>query len=296
MRVLLTGCTGFIGSRLGPRLVAAGHELFCVCRPLTSIGFGNKVIWDGAAPIERSGFPPFVDVVIHLAQSRSYRAFPADSREMFAVNVGMTMWLLEWAARSGVKQFCLASSGAVYQPFSGLLKEDTAVAPADFLGASKLASEVVAKPFSGLFALNVLRLFFPYGPGQRDRLIPDLICRVRNRAPVQVTANGEGIRLVPTFVEDVVDVILASVTNCWSATLNVATPETVSIRQIANTIGLQLGVEPKFELVNRPAADIIPSLERLAGHFELNRFTRFEEGLRKTIFDADQAVGVPTCL
>ena len=200
MRLLITGCTGFIGSALGPRLVAAGHDLFCICRPETSVGFGKKVVWDGTTPIERAGFPETVDAVIHLAQSRSYRHFPADSREMFGVNVGMTMRLLEWAARSGVKRFCLASSGAVYQPFLGPLNEEAAVAPAGFLGASKLASEIIAKPFSSLFALSILRLFFPYGPGQCDRLIPDMICRVRNGMPVQVTANGEGIRLVPTFV------------------------------------------------------------------------------------------------
>ena len=38
--------------------------------------------------------------VIHLAQSRSYRNFPEDSGEMFAVNVAMTMSLLAWAAQA----------------------------------------------------------------------------------------------------------------------------------------------------------------------------------------------------
>ena len=66
---------------------------------------------------------------------------------MFTVNVAMTMLLLEWAARSGVKQFCLVSSGAVYEPFAGPLKEDAALAPVGFLGASKLASEVIANRF-----------------------------------------------------------------------------------------------------------------------------------------------------
>ena len=99
---------------------------------------------------------------------------------MFAVNVAMTMFLLEWAAQARVKQFCLVSSGAVYEPFASPLKEDAALAPIGFLGASKLASEIIAKPFSSIFTLNTLRLFFPYGPGQRDRLIPELVRRVRS--------------------------------------------------------------------------------------------------------------------
>jgi nucleoside-diphosphate-sugar epimerase len=284
MRILITGGTGFVGSTLGPRLVAAGHELLCVCRPGSSTGFGEAVVWDTKSPTGMSEFPKAVEVVIHLAQSRSYRNFPTDSREMFDVNVGMTMALLQWAAaQSSVRQFCLVSSGAVYEPFAGSLQEDVALAPRGFLGASKRASEVIALPFSSLFKLNILRLFFPYGPAQRDRLVPDLIRRIRCGEAVQVTANGEGMRLVPTFVEDIADVFLASVEASWTGIVNVATPEALSIRAIAELIGKRLGVQPKLEVVEGTPIDIMPDLNRLAGRFDLRCFTRFEEGLRKTI-------------
>jgi nucleoside-diphosphate-sugar epimerase len=230
-----------------------------------------------------SGFPKTADAVVHLAQSRSYRLFPADTQEMFAVNVALTMALLRWAAQAEVKHFCLISSGAVYEPFSGRLKEDAAVAPPGFLGASKLASEVLAKPFSHLFSLNVLRLFFPYGPGQRNRLIPELVRRIRDRAPVQLGANGEGIRLAPTFIDDVVEVILASLGSSWTGTLNVAGPELLSIRSISVAIGKQLKIEPKFEFVSSPAADIVPDLSLFKSRFAPHRLTAFDEGLRKTI-------------
>ena len=282
MRILITGGTGFVGSTLGPRLAAAGHELFCVCRPGSSAGFGETVVWNAESPVGRE-FPGSIEVVIHLAQSRRYRHFPVDSREMFDVNVGMTMSLLQWAAQSKVKQFCLVSSGTVYEPFTGSLQEDAAVAPRGFLGASKLASEIIARPFSGMFKLSILRLFFPYGPGQRDRLIPDLIRRIRCGEAVQVTANGEGMRLVPTFVEDIVNVFFASVEASWTGTVNVATPEVLSIRGIAELIGQQLGTEPRLEIVERTPIDIAPDLDRLASRFDLRRFTRFEEGMRRTI-------------
>ena len=90
MRILITGGSGFIGSALGPRLAAAGHELLCVCRTGASASFGETVIWDAESPLGTK-LPAAADAVIHLAQSRSYRDFPADSREMFDVNIGMTM-------------------------------------------------------------------------------------------------------------------------------------------------------------------------------------------------------------
>ena len=283
MRILLTGCTGFVGSALAPRLLSEGHELFCVCRPGTPVAPGIRVTWDGTSTIDTGSFPDTVDAVVHLAQSRSYRRFPADSREMFTVNVGMTMHLLEWAARSGVKQFCLSSSGAVYEPFGRELKEDTVLDPHAFLGASKLASEIIARPFANIFALSILRLFFPYGPGQLHRLIPELIRRVRTGAAIRIAADGQGVRLPPTFVGDVVEVILDSLASSWTDTINVATPETLSIRQIADMIGREVGIGPNFETVENSSADIVPDLSRLRSRFELTRFTPFKEGLRRTI-------------
>jgi hypothetical protein len=48
-------------------------------------------------------------------------------------------------------------------------------------------------------------------------------------------------------------------------------------------IGRQLGIEPKLEIVDRAPIDVMPKLDRLAERFDLNRFTRFENGLRRTI-------------
>ena len=283
MRILITGGTGFVGSVLGPRLIAAGHQVFCACRPGSSAPFGQTITWDVASPTGMDGLPKAIDSVVHLAQSRSYRNFLTDSREMFDVNIAATMSLLRWAAQTKVGKFCLISSGAVYEPFVGELQEDAAVFPGSFLGASKLASENIAKPFSDLFNLSILRLFFPFGPNQKDRLIPDLIMRVRTGAAVHVTANGEGMLLAPTFVHDIVEVILTSLEASWAGTVNVASPQVLSIREIAESIGREIGVAPKFESFERPPIKIVPRLDRLAERFHLDRFTRFENALQQTL-------------
>lgn len=283
MRILITGGTGFVGAALARRLIEAGHEVFCACRTGSLAPFGQTVIWNTTGPAGTGTLPEAIDGLVHLAQSRRFRNFPADAREMFEVNVASTLSLLEWAVETKVRQFCLVSSGTVYEPFVGPLQEDANVSPGSFLGASKLASENIAKPFSGLLSLGILRLFFPFGPGQTDRLIPDLIRRVRGGHPVHVASNGDGMLLTPTFVHDVADVILASLEDSWTGTVNVATPEVLSIRQIAEAIGGKVGIEPKFEIIDRSSIDIVPNLEKLAGRFSLERFSSFDDALRLTM-------------
>jgi hypothetical protein len=61
----------------------------------------------------------------------------------------------------------------------------------------------------------------------------------------------------------------------------VASPDALSIRQIAATIGDLLGKDVRFERIGatepRP---IIPDLTRLAGLYDLARFRRFAAGMR----------------
>jgi nucleoside-diphosphate-sugar epimerase len=171
----------------------------------------------------------------------------------------------------------------VYEPYDGSISEDAPIAPRRYLGASKLAAEILARPYGDLFDVGILRLFFPYGPGQTKRLVPDLIDRVRNEVPVQLASDGEGLRLVPTFVDDIATVIEAALAGHWRGMFNVANPAAVSLRELAEVIGSAIGKKPRFEINDQKAGAIVPQLERLQDCFDLTRFTPLEEGIRRTL-------------
>lgn len=284
MRILVSGASGFLGRILVTRLLAAGHSVVALSRPGGTVAGAETLPCDlGVAPPK---LPTGLDGVVHLAQSRAYRAFPGDAAEMFRVNVAGTQMLLEAAVEAGIGRFCLVSTGSVYEPFNGDLREDAALAPRSYLGASKYAAEVLARPFASHFALNVLRLFAPYGPGQTERLLPDLIRRVRDGVPVTLPEQGGGMRFAPTYGEDICAVIETALAESWTEVLNVASPESLSIADVAEAIAAELGRKPVIERKAIGAPSVVPDLSRLAARYDLARFRPFREGLALTIAGA----------
>ncbi|MGX5735316.1 NAD-dependent epimerase/dehydratase family protein [Bosea thiooxidans] len=283
LHILVTGASGFVGRVLVRMAQAKGHRVVALVRDSAQTPAGSDALIHELGSGAKLELPSGVNAVVHLAQSRVYRAFPGDAGEMYRVNVAGTQDVLVAAAEAGVSRLCVISSGTVYEPFSGELAEHEPLAPVGNLGATKLAAEVLARPYSALFPVSILRLFAPYGPGQTARLIPDLIKRVRSGEVVTLPSSGGGLRFAPTYVDDICDVILAALQDSWKGEFNVASPEALTIEDVARGIAAALGKEPRFERKEMSVPSLVPSLAKFGAQYDLSRFRSFAEGIAATV-------------
>ena len=286
MRVLITGAGGFIGSRLAGRLAEA-HDVIGLCRGEPPAD-GPSLQWvsmDLSRPLERPSLPERLDAVVHLAQSRRYRDFPAGATDVFAVNVGATQALLDLAVSTGAAKFVLASTGGLYPFAQEPIREEVPPAPANFYFRSKHLAEQLVEAYGGLLEPVVLRLFFVYGAGQTRMLIPKL--RERIEAGKEVAIEGDpALRINPIHVEDATRAFEAALTSESPAVVNVAGRETLGVDELARRIAAGLGREARItHRESERVGDLVAATDRMVTGLGVTPRVDLDAGLHEVVAD-----------
>jgi len=286
MNIVVTGANGCLGRAVIKTVVEYGHNVIAVFRvddqKLTAGSSLRSISMDFAHDIDTNKLPARCDVVIHLAQSRRFREFPEAALEVFRVNTATTIALANYALQAGASHFIYASSGTIYVPHEGPLPESAATAPSSFYAASKLAAEQLLAPFSDHMKVFIPRLFCLYGPGQKNMLVSNLACSLRNGTPIRL-AGPDGPDLAPTYAVDVGRILATALAEGWVGVCNVASPHVVSLRALTETIGSVIGAEPRFEHTSDISPPgLVPELKKLAQYVDMNSFTDPASGLAAT--------------
>jgi nucleoside-diphosphate-sugar epimerase len=161
-KILITGTTGLVGTRLLPRLIEAGWECHALIRGGKQTPFGATGVEGDLLDIESlTDAVRGASAIIHLAAV--FRT--ADTDLIWKSNLEGTQNLLEATKKHAPKaRFILASTAHVYNannPHPG--REDDNLDPQHAYPASKLAAENALRE-SGL-NWSVLRFPFVYGDG-----------------------------------------------------------------------------------------------------------------------------------
>ena len=189
MKILVTGATGKVGSRLAKRLVRRGLQLRALVRdPARALDLQQAgvelVQGDLLDPGSLGAAVRGVQAVVHCAAF--FRG--ATPEQANAVNDLGTQQLARAARTASVGRFVFTSTGLVYGPNAGrLAREDDPCAPTAAYPSSKLAAERFLLTLEGLDA-RVLRLPFVYGDG--DAHIAEAVPMMRGFAPRQRLSLG----------------------------------------------------------------------------------------------------------
>jgi len=303
VRVLVTGGSGFIGSNLARALLARGDEV----RVLDNFSTGNR---DNLAGLEHDvelvegdlrsyervhAAVRGVEVVFHQGALPSVPRSVQDPLTTTAVNVEGTLNVLLAARDEAVRRVVNASSSSVYGNGGELPRSETQLPdPISPYAVAKLAAERFCTSFSRVYAMEIvsLRYFNVFGPrqdplSQYAAVVPRFIRAVDEGRPVTVYGDGEQSRDF-TYVDNVVaaNLLAADTSSVQGEIVNVATGSSVTVNELADTIGRLLSAPVEKAYEREREADVraswadLSEARRLLGY---EPHVDLEEGLRRTI-------------
>ncbi|NLJ61211.1 MAG: NAD-dependent epimerase/dehydratase family protein [Firmicutes bacterium] len=255
-KALVTGATGFIGSRIADQLMLGGVSVQYLVRSNhdgLSTMTDHVIVGDIRDPAVARKATSGVDTVLHFAAAVHRRATEDEFRSM---NVEGTRNIAQAAAANGVDHFVFASSVSVYGSGNVIFNEDSQCKPDTPYGRSKLmaeeALEAVAEE-TGMDA-TILRLSTVYGEGEPGN-ISRLIKAVAKYGPI-VMGKGSN-RKSMTYVGNVAALCSQLVRNGSPervSVVNVADPEPYRLDSIVTAISRALGRPDRLFRVNKELA------------------------------------------
>jgi UDP-glucose 4-epimerase len=284
LRVLIIGSGGFIGENLHEYLRWEGISALGVTSGDGS-GINPKT---GLLPDDFS-IPTMVDAVFYLAQSPYYRQADMNIQHLWNVNVISAARAADISRRANVKRFIYASTGNVYKPIFFPMGEDSLLNRDDYYSLSKIHAEEILRSFKHDISITVLRLFGIYGPGQRDKIIPNLIKAVLQKDEVYIEKNPlhpydyNGLQVSFCHIDDLLRIFARLLYLDTPPVLNIGGEKAISIREVAISIASFLGKEVSFRILDRNReGDLIADISLLKKVLS-PQFTSFHQGLTKTL-------------
>ncbi len=222
-KYLVTGCAGFIASKVSQLLLECGHRVVGVdnlndyydvslkqhrldkLTPFENFQFIKTDLEDAVAVCQIFDTHEF-DAVINLAARAGVRYSMVNPHVYMTTNVMGGLNLLEEMRKREIKKYVLASTSSLYagleMPFVETLAVNT---PISSYAASKKAAEMLAYTYHHLYGIDVsiCRYFTVYGPADRpDMAIFRFIRWIDSGQPIELFGDGSQSRDF-TFVDDI---------------------------------------------------------------------------------------------
>jgi UDP-glucose 4-epimerase len=243
-RIGITGGSGFIGSRVEDRMIAAGSNVVVLdVRPPqeSEVAYRHVDVLDLAEVVQATRD---LDAVFHLAGLSDASDALAQPVSAVQVNVAGTANVFEASRRNGVRRTVLASTAWVYAGAHGSAPIDEEApfhlpSAGHIYTSSKITEELIAHNYCELYGtpFTILRYGDVYGPGMSENfVIPRFVHQALEGETNTVHGDGSQFRNY-VYVDDLADAHLAALSgDAENEVFNLKGPEPITIRRVAEEV------------------------------------------------------------
>ncbi len=308
-KVIVTGCSGFIGFHLTSALLDKGYEVIGIDRlndaydvnlkkfrlskmkDHENLKFLNFNLSNINSYDELEKLSNEVSAVYHMAARAGVRQSFLTPENYVEDNTVATTNIAKFTKSNNIEKLIIASTSSIYgNSGQNLMSEnkDEKIQPPSVYASTKLSGEILSKIMMEDSDTNLLlpRFFTVYGPyGRPDMSILRFIHWILEEKEVLVLGDGEQMRSF-TYIDDVIEALLLMLDYNESDTFNIGSNTTVSLNEVIKTIEKYTGKKAKIKNEKRAYKDpdvVRPNLENIANKLNWKPSTNIETGIEKTV-------------
>lgn len=192
-KILITGSSGFIGSRCVDYFSKIGFDVFGIDIFESKMSNFIKGVIN---PENIQSFNQEFDVIIHLAGSSTVGAARENPTEEFQKTVNSTCEILEYIRKCNPQaKLIYSSSAAVYgDSYNERISEKFKLNPISIYGQHKVEAEKLCEKYHKEYNLkiNIIRFFSIYGEGLKKQLLWDLSNKIKKGDTANIKCFGTG--------------------------------------------------------------------------------------------------------
>lgn len=305
MKILVTGCAGFIGSHLCEFLLKRGDRVLGIdnlndyyevtkkqdnIEILKNYDNFNFIQDDIVSTTVINDFTP--ELICHLASMAGVRYSIENPKDYVKNNIEGFVNIMEQARKANVKSVIYASSSSVYGlnkkvPFFESDPIEMCNSP---YACSKYSMEVFGKMYYQLYKQkNIgLRFFTVYGPRGRPDMAPfKFLKAIHNGDKFYKYGDGTSSRDY-TYIDDIVSGIIGAIDNHENINCeiyNLGNSYPVSLNEFINKCEEVVGKKGNYEVLPNQEGDVphtYANIDKAKLYLNYIPKTSLEDGLKKT--------------
>lgn len=312
MKILITGCAGFIGFHTTKKLLKKGHEIIGIdnlnnyydvklkkdrldiLKDFKNFIF-KKIDITNSKKLDNIFQTNKILVVLHLAAQAGVRYSIENPSTYINNNINGFFNIIDLSRIYKIKKFIYASSSSVYGNNKNFpLKESMITdSPLSLYAASKKSNELIAYSYSNIFKLNTigLRFFTVYGPyGRPDMFLFKLVKSIYEKKYLTIFNKGDHFRDF-TYIDDVTEAIKSIIVSKNSLKenhliLNIGYGKSISLKNFISYTEKIIGKKLKKKFIKIQKGDVKKThsdVSLLQEKFKYKAKINYEVGIKEFI-------------